>query len=171
MMRSRPTFLHGAITACVLTAVITGCGADDGGSTTSASAGATTTTLAPIALAVGESATIDGVAVTVTDAEVTDSVNEGLARGRFLVVDVSLTNGSDADVAYSPPSWSLQAGRAATSVYPISDVGRLEFGTLAPGATVEGVVGFELGSYEGAGEVQYRPPRSEAVAAAWSVTL
>jgi hypothetical protein len=171
MVRNRPSLLHGAITACVLTVVVAGCGGDDETSGPDASWFEATTTVAPVALAVGEPATIDDVVVTVASARVTDTINEGLARGRFLVVDVSLTNTSAVEVVYSPPSWSLQAGRAAISVYPTADAGRLEFGTLPQGATVEGTVGFELGTAEGGGQVQYRPPRSDVVAATWAVSL
>jgi hypothetical protein len=171
-MRTRATFLYGVVGVCVLTAVVSGCGEYDDASkaVSETTIVETTTTVALAPVAVGESATVDGVVVTVTNAEVTDSVNEGLARGRFLVVDVTLTNRGEGEVAYSPQSWSLHGGRAAISVYPISDLGRLEFGTLAPGATVEGIVGFDLGPYEGPAQVQYRPPRTDGMAA-WSVTL
>jgi hypothetical protein len=173
MMRNRVTFLNRAVTACVLAAVVAGCGANEGATSESGDGSTTletTATTAPVALTVGESATVDDVVVTVVTARVTDTINEGLARGRFLVLDVTLTNGGDNEVAYSPPSWSLLAGSAAIRAYPTADVGRLEFGTLAPGATVGGTVGFDLGGAEGPAQVQYRPPRSDAVAA-WAVSL
>jgi hypothetical protein len=115
---------------------------------------------------------VDDVAVAVTAANPASSVNQGLAQGRFLLIDVSLANRSGAEVAYSPRSWSLVAADGSSiGAYPTADPGRLEFGTLAPGTAVEGSVGFDLGTTEGMAEVQYRATPADPVAAMWSVTL
>jgi hypothetical protein len=172
-MRSRVTFLYGVIGACVLTPFLAACSADADvtGASSETTVVESTTSVVPVSYALGDSAIVDDVAVTVQSARVTDTINEGLAHGRFLVLDVTLANTGDHEAPYSPPSWSLRTAEGRSlGVYPMSDDGRLEFGTLAPGATVQGMVGFDLATTSGAAEVQYHPPRSDA-AAAWSLTL
>jgi hypothetical protein len=120
---------------------------------------------------VGTPVSVGGVTATVADAAVVDAVNNGLARGRFLRVEVILESDGAGNASYAPTDFVLElADGTLVPPFAYADSDRLGFGTLAAGRPATGAMAWELGDQSGVALVVYTPAPAEG-RAAWEVDL
>lgn len=139
--------------------------------TTSANPATTATTVAAVEpIAVGASADVgDGVTVTVDRAAIVDAVNNGLGRGRFVRIEVTIANEGGIERPYAPIDFVLElADGTAVPAFAYADQDRLGFGSLGTGATRMGALAWRLEPGATPGVVLYAPDDGPPLAA-WDV--
>jgi hypothetical protein len=126
--------------------------------------------VSPPTLTLGRAAELEEAEVVVTEAWSTDSVTNGLRRGRFLVVSVELRHAGGDPLAYSPLDWQfVPDGGDTVMAFPLGDRLRLGFGTLFAEQSAMGWVAFELGEQVDRGVVAYIPAGDTIARARWRV--
>jgi hypothetical protein len=172
-----------ASTLAVSTA-LTACAADEPGrstitSPTTSVAGPDTpvtasnppTTQPPEPVAIGDPVDVAGLEVTVVEADVVDEVNNGLAQGRFLRVEVALQAVSGTEHAYAPTDFTLALPDGRTvEPFAYSSDDRLGFGTVTGQASADGAMAWRLSDESGPAVVRYEAPGRSA-SAAWRLDL
>jgi hypothetical protein len=117
--------------------------------------------------AIGQSATIDGVAATTTSASFRQSLSDFEQDG-YIVVNVTLRNGGTKAAPYNPFDWRIQSpsGQVLDPTGTGME-GQLESGDLVQGGTVSGAIAFKIGATKGQFYILWKPNPVEANRGVW----